>query len=120
MKIKSELKMKKLLCSLLFISTIGFSETFDESPKYSADCLILQDENSIICKYEHERLETDIEIKVQWINPQGEISRERVILIPAGHGSVYDFRYIEGRMKGDWQFKVIEGERETVTNFSVE
>jgi len=112
--------MKKLLSSLLFISTIGFCETFDESPKYFADCLILQDENSIICKYEHERLEEDVEIKIQWINPQGEISRERTIIVPAGHGSIYDFRYVDGRMKGKWQFKVIEGDRETITSFDVE
>lgn len=112
--------MKKILSSLLLVSTIGFCETFDELPKYSADCLILEDENSIICKYEHERLEEDKEIFVQWINPNGEISRERKILIPAGHGSVYDFRYVDGRMKGEWQFKVTEDENETITTFSIE
>lgn len=117
---KSEFNMKKWFYSLLFISTVCFAESFDETPKYSADCLILQDENSIICKYEHERLEEDIEIKVQWINPDGEISRERTIIVPAGHGSIYDFRYIEGRMKGNWQFKVFEADTETTALFSIE
>ncbi|QDF29820.1 hypothetical protein [Halarcobacter anaerophilus] len=112
--------MKKLLSSLLLVSTMSFCETFDEAPLYSADCLILQDENSIICKYEHERLEEDIKITVKWIDPNGEISRQRDIVIPAGHGSVYDFRYIEGREKGIWKFKVTEGDIETETSFSIE
>ncbi len=86
----------------------------------SADCLILQDENSIICKYLHERAEEDVEVTIQWLNPSGEVERERTLVIPAGHGSIYDFRYIEGRMEGTWQFKVIEGENEASTSFTIE
>lgn len=112
--------MKKLLYSLVFVSVFCYAESFDEAPSNIADCLILQDENSIICKYEHERLEEDVSIDVQWVDPLGNISRERNMIIPAGHGSVYDFRYIEGRMKGKWEFRVKEGELETITNFIVE
>ncbi|PLY06291.1 MAG: hypothetical protein C0625_10020 [Arcobacter sp.] len=112
--------MNKLIYILLFTVSISFSEIIDEEPKISVDCLILQDENSIICKYEHERIEEDKNINVQWIDPNGEVSRERILLIPAGHGSIYDFRYIEGREKGIWQFKVIDGEVETSATFEIE
>ncbi len=112
--------MKKLIYKLLFISSLAFCETIDIESKNSADCLILQDENSIICKYLHERVEEDKDILIQWINPKGDISRERTLIIPAGHGSIYDFRYIEGRMKGIWQFKVIDSDIETTANFTIE
>lgn len=112
--------MNRLMYILLFTVSISFSEIIDEAPSLSVDCLILQDENSIICKYEHERMEEDKSINVQWIDPDGNISRERVLLLPAGHGSIYDFRYIDGRESGIWQFKVIDNEVETSTTFEIE
>ncbi len=112
--------MLRYLFFLLCI-TFLFSEDFtSEESESGVDCLILQDENSIICKYEHKRLEVDQEVLVQWINPKGEISRERTLIIPAGHGSIYDFRYIDGRMKGIWQFKVVENNQEFITKFTLE
>ncbi len=112
--------MLKYLFFLLFVTFLFSEELITEETESGVDCLILQDENSIICKYEHERLEVDQEVLVQWINPEGEISRERTVVIPAGHGSIYDFRYIEGRMKGVWQFKVVENKKEFVTKFTLE
>lgn len=114
--------MIRYICILLVSVILGFSEIIelDDEIKSSVDCLILQDENSIICKYEHQRMEEDKEVVIQWINPQGEISRERTIIIPAGHGSIYDFRYIEGRIKGIWQFKVKAAEEEVSTTFTLD
>jgi len=120
--------MNKIFYILLFSISIGFAEsttetlteTIEELPKTSVDCLILQDENSIICKYEHQRIEEDKEIQVRWIDPKGELSRERTLILPAGHGSIYDFRYIKGREKGIWQFKVIDNEVETSGTFEIE
>ncbi|WP_072681638.1 hypothetical protein [Arcobacter sp. LA11] len=110
--------MNKVIYILLFTVVLGFSETIEEV-KNSVDCLILEDENSIICKYVHERIDEDKEILVQWIDPEGELSRERTLLIPAGHGSIYDFRYISGRLKGIWQFKVIDQDIKLDTNFEI-
>ncbi len=112
--------MKKAIYLILFITSVVFAEIIDEEAKVSVDCLILEDENSIICKYEHERIEEDKEILAQWISPTGEVSRERTLLLPAGHGSIYDFRYIEGRMKGIWQFKVTDNGLETSTTFEIQ
>ena len=85
----------------------------------SVDCLILEDENSIICKFETNRVLKDQEIVIQWIDPQGDISRSRNMLVPAGHASIYDYRYINGRLTGSWTFKVIENEKEYTTNFEL-
>lgn len=104
----------------LFLAVFSLTLSAEAIDKKEVDCLILQDENSIICKYEHDRLDIDQEVLVQWIDPKGEISRERTLIIPAGHGSIYDFRYIEGRMKGIWQFKVKENDEEYSTTFTIE
>jgi len=86
----------------------------------NVDCLILKDENSIICKYSLNRLDYEKNILIQWIEPNKTITREREITIPANHGSVYDYRYIQGRTKGVWTFKVIDKNTTYTTNFTIE
>jgi|GEM_PF-1487192 len=86
----------------------------------SVDCLILQDENSIICKFETNRAVEDQDIVVQWIDPQGDVSRSRNMIVPAGHGSIYDYRYINGRLSGSWTFKVLENDKEYTTSFELQ
>ena len=84
------------------------------------DCLILEDENSIICKYSQERVSFEKNITVEWIEPDGAVTRTRAMTIPAHHGSIYDYRYIQGRTQGTWTFKVIDNDEEFTTNFTIE
>ena len=80
--------MKKLfLAALLSLSSCFGTDSVGSE----VDCLVIKEENSIICKYMTQRSTEDKFIKVEWINPEGEISRTRNVLIPSGHGSVYDF-----------------------------
>jgi hypothetical protein len=128
--------MIKYLFPFLFFVTIINAENIntesqeltDENPienidevriEPSVDCLILQDENSIICKFETNRTLEDQDIVLQWIDPQGDVSRSRNMIVPAGHASIYDYRYINGRLAGFWTFKVIENEREYTTSFEL-
>lgn len=116
--------MKKLFFFFLLCTTVVFAQTeinTSDELEFEAkvDCLILQDENSIICKYESLRSIEDEEIIVQWIDPQGDISRSREMIVPAGHGSIYDYRYIKGRLLGNWTFKVITNEKEYTTQFEL-
>lgn len=108
--------MKKYLLLMISVFTLSFSA----EPKSSVDCLILEDENSIICKYVHQRVDYDKEVEFQWIEPDGDVTRKRDMVIPAYHGSIYDYRYIEGRTKGEWTFKVVDGEKEYETTFILE
>jgi len=108
--------LKKLMVSLIIsFSFAGFANANENS----VDCLILEDENSIICKYTLMRVDYEKTIQVQWIEPDGTISRQRDMLIPSFHGSIYDYRYIEGRTKGTWTFKVIDEEEQYTTNFDI-
>ncbi len=86
----------------------------------SVDCILLEDENSIICKYSHIRVNYDKNVSFIWIEPDGKVTRIKELIIPAGHGSVYDYRYIEGRTHGTWIFKVVDGEEEFKTTFTIE
>lgn len=109
---------KILLLSFLLVGTISLNAKSDTSTN-SADCLIIKDENSIICKYTNTRANEDRTVFLEWINPNEEISRKREVIVPAGHGSVYDFRYIEGRTKGIWTFKVQDKENTYSTTFEI-
>lgn len=119
--------MIKYIVSFLLLVSVAFAQietTTDmnslrelEEPK--VDCLILDDENSIICKFESLRSTEDQGIIVQWIDPQGDVSRSREMIVPAGHGSVYDYRYVKGRLSGSWTFKVISNDKEYSTQFEL-
>lgn len=106
-----------LLVFLSIFSLLVASDSYEE--QNIADCVILKDQNSIICKYMQERETFDKNILVEWIDPDGKVSRSREMTIPAGHGSIYDFRYIEGRKKGVWLFKVYDGENTYETKFEL-
>ena len=84
------------------------------------DCLILEDENSIVCKYTLQSVDHNKTVVIKWIEPNGKITRSKKILIPAGHISAYDYRYIQGRTLGTWIFKVIDDGEEYQTIFTIE
>jgi hypothetical protein len=84
------------------------------------DCIVLKDENSIICKYTQQRVNYQKNVTFNWIEPNGQTTREKELIVPAGHGSVYDYRYIYGRTSGVWTLKVIDDKVEYKTNFTIE
>ena len=123
--------MIKFLIPFLLCTTIVFAEssadnnkkiedTIQKSYNPNVDCLILEDENSIICKFEVIKdSQNEQKIVINWVNPNGEISRTREMLIPAGDSSAYDFRYLDGREKGIWNFKIIYKDKEYSNNFEI-
>ncbi|MDY0365432.1 MAG: hypothetical protein RBQ81_06220 [Arcobacteraceae bacterium] len=112
----------KLLALMLFLSSLAFA-TNEESYNINneADCIILADENSIICKFITQPSNEDQEVKLLWIGPKNIIQRERDITISAKNSSIYDYRFLDGRDKGTWTFKVLKGEEELAsTTFEIE
>lgn len=83
------------------------------------DCLILEDENSIVCKFELSENKKEQNIETQWVSPKGEIDRTRATLMPIDHTSYYDYRYIKGREAGIWTFKVLFDSKEYSTQFEL-
>lgn len=115
--------MTKYIALFLFLVNISFAENkienVAEKINANVDCLILEDENSIICKFEAVRDEIDQDIIINWINPAGEVSRSREMVIPSGDISVYDYRYLDGRESGKWNFVVKYKGREYSTHFEL-
>ncbi|MCR1816686.1 hypothetical protein [Aliarcobacter butzleri] len=123
--------MIRYLIPFLLCTTIVFAESSVDNNKKiedaiqksynpNVDCLILEDENSIICKFEVIKdSQNEQKIVINWVNPNGEISRTREMLIPAGDSSAYDFRYLDGRESGKWDFKIIYNEKEYSTSFEL-
>ena len=104
----------------ILLLSLCFFNVANAANDTNVDCLILEDENSIICKYIHERVDVDTNITVQWIEANHKITRQRDMIIPASHGSVYDYRYLKGRSKGIWTFKVIDNGDEYKAHFTIE
>lgn len=109
--------MNKFLLTLTMAMTFAFGGDTIEG---EVDCLIIKEENSIVCKYMAPRVTEDKFIEMEWIDPQGNLSRVKKVVMPSGHGSVYDFRYIGGREPGVWTFKATDGEKSFETNFKLE
>ena len=124
--------MNRNLVSFLIFTTALFAQNMDldkdklneenivaEQYNPNADCLILEDENSIICKFEVIRDVKEQIIIINWISPTGEISRTREMLIPAGDSSAYDYRYLDGREGGKWNFKILYNQKEYTSQFEL-
>ena len=121
--------MIKYIVSFLLLANIVFAENkvveeekiIEVAPAYNpnVDCLILEDENSIICKFEVIRDTKDQQIVINWISPTGEISRTREMNIPAGDVSAYDYRYLDGREGGKWNFKILYNQDEYSSSFEL-
>lgn len=114
--------MIKYLIAFFMITSLFSAQETNIMQEYNPnlDCLILEDENSIICKFEViQDEENEQDLTINWINPSGEISRSRDIILSAGDSSAYDFRYIDGRESGIWNFKIIYKEKEYSTKFEI-
>lgn len=111
-----------LICAIpLFAEITQLNEEKIQNYNTNADCLILEDEKSVICKFEVMRDETkEQQITINWISPTGEISRTREMVIPAGDTSAYDYRYLDGRENGKWDFKIIYAGKEYSTQFELQ
>jgi hypothetical protein len=122
--------MIKYIIPFLLLANVVFAENtvVEEEKKIievaqaynpNVDCLILEDEKSIICKFEVIRDTKDQQIVIHWISPTGEISRTREMIIPAGDVSAYDYRYLDGREGGKWNFKILYNQDEYSSSFEL-
>lgn len=122
--------MNRYLVSFLMSTTLLFAqenlvnnqEVINSNQPYdpNVDCLILEDENSIICKFEIVRdTEKEQIITINWVSPTGEISRSREMIIPPGDSSAYDYRYLDGRESGKWDFTIIYNGKEYSSKFEL-
>ena len=121
--------LKFIISFLLIMSSILFAkenvkkevEVVTKTVPYNpnVECVVLVDEDSVICKFEVIRADKEQQVIVSWISPTGEISRTREMIINAGDSTAYDYRHLDGRENGKWIFKIIYNEKEYVSQFDL-
>ena len=83
--------MLKIIVFFIIINSMLFAkeniqkkvEVVDKVIPYNPnlECLILADEDSVVCKFEVIRSDKEQQIVINWISPTGEISRTREMML---------------------------------------
>ncbi len=105
------------------LSLLGIllSSTLSAERHDKLTCEVVDDGDKIIqCTYSASRLEEERPVQFIWrseTTPHDD--RERTLMVPALHGSVYDYRYYYGRALGKWDVTVndLDGNPLATTSF---
>lgn len=88
--------------TLLFLARAVFAQ------ESTLSCETIDDGiEKIQCTFVTQRKNVERNVEFHWhseSHPQDD--RERFIILPVNHGSVYDYRYLRGRAPGIWRVSV--------------
>ena len=119
---------------ILAVIFIGCSQESDEKKsdsgikveqevKKSADkdeaLICIDADNKITCKLMTKRVNKDREVEFEWESPNGKDNREREMVLPANHASIFDARDKSGRVKGVWTVEAEIDDEEVSTTFTI-
>ena len=95
----------------------------EKEVKKSADkeeaLICIDADDKITCKLLTKRVNKEREVEFEWKSPNGKDDREREMILPANHASVYDARSKKGRVKGVWEVEVELEDEEVTTSFTI-
>ena len=103
--------MSKLFTLLTFF-TLGLFATD------TLVCNVVNEDDilKIKCTYKTVRKSYDRNISMAWTSPSTpQDDRFKTILLPAHHGSAYDYRYFDGRADGSWTISATDEKTGQVT-----
>lgn len=103
--------MKKLFSLLTFFTLSLFATD-------ALVCSVVNDDDilKIKCVYKTARTSYDRNISMAWTSPSTpQDDRFKTILLPAHHGSAYDYRYFDGRADGSWTISATDEKTGQVT-----
>ena len=84
------------------------------------EALICLDEgDKVTCKLMTKRVNNDREVEFEWKSPNGKDDREREMMLPANHASIFDARLKKGRAKGVWTVEAEIDDEELSTSFKL-
>lgn len=82
-----------------------------------------QQDGRITCVYLIDRSDNAHGLTVQfhWISPNGKDDRIKTFKVPPFYGSVYDYRFLPGRVPGHWKVlvKELETNKTSQTTFDI-
>ncbi|MGB5965020.1 MAG: hypothetical protein WBF77_02630 [Sulfurimonadaceae bacterium] len=82
--------------------------------------ICLDEDDKITCKLMTKRVNEDREVEFEWKSPNGKDDREREVVLPANHASIFDMRSKNGRAKGVWTVEVEIDDEEVSTTFRIQ
>ncbi len=103
--------MSKSIPLLIFLSLNIFATD-------SLVCKVVNEDEilKIKCTYKTTRKSYDRNISMAWTSPSTpQDDRFKTILLPAHHGSLYDYRYFDGRADGSWTISATDEKTGQVT-----
>jgi len=93
-----------LLAALASLSLFAASDNVVQEDKLNCEV----GSERIVCTYSTLNENADREYVVKWFDPNGKESRLKYSILPAGHSSFYDYRFLPGRLAGNWTVTVFE------------
>lgn len=85
------------------------------------EALVCLDEgDKITCKLMAKRVNEEREVTFEWSSPNGKDNREREMLLPANHASIFDVRTKKGREAGIWTVKAEIEDKEVSATFEIQ
>jgi len=112
---------KTYLASIVMIMMLSSSLIAYESDPVIECTVVSEDIEKIVCKVQLERADHDRVVTFFWHSkryPQDD--RDRSVVLNANHGSVYDYRFLRGRVQGEWSVSVIIVNTETQRSAEVD
>ncbi len=86
-----------------------------------AQALTCHDEgDKVTCKLTVKRVNKEREVEFEWKSPNGKDDREREVMLPENHSSIFDVRYKKGRIKGKWEVEAEIDDAEYSTTFTIQ
>jgi len=90
-----------------------------KSPQKQEALVCIDADDKITCKLLTKRVNKEREVEFEWKSPNGKDDREREMILPANHASIYDARSKNGRVKGVWKVEVELDDEEVTTSFVI-
>ena len=87
-------------------NVIKVKKKVEKSGNNDLALICLDEGDKITCKLMTKRVGKDREVEFEWESPNGKDDREREMVLPANHASIFDVRHKEGRAKGVWTVEV--------------
>ncbi len=74
--------------------------------------ICLDEDEKITCKLMTKRVKKERSVRFKWESPHGKDNRERTMVLPVNHASIFDARDKKGRAKGKWKVVVeLDGDK---------
>ena len=101
-------------------NVIKVKKKVEKSGNNDLALICLDEGDKITCKLLTKRVNEDREVEFEWKSPNGKDDREREMVLPANHASIFDMRNKGGRSKGKWTVTAEIDDEEVTASFKIQ